>query len=46
MKKELIINKLEELKKQNISIDEIYKYTNDIIIEEENENEEEDEEED
>jgi hypothetical protein len=35
----LILKKLEELKKQNRNIEEIYKYTNDIILEEENEEE-------
>ena len=36
----MIINKLSELKKQNKSIEEIYKYTTDIIFEEEDEDEE------
>lgn len=36
-KKALIIKKLAELKNQNRSIEEIYKYTNEIILEEEDE---------
>ena len=38
----MIMRKIEELKKQNRSIEEIYKYTNDIILEEDDEEEEED----
>lgn len=40
-KKALIIEKLRELKSNNRSIEEIYKYTNEIIVEEEDEEEEE-----
>lgn len=40
-KKALIIHKLRELKSNNKSIEEIYKYTNEIIVEEEDEEEEE-----
>lgn len=40
-KKDMILKKLAELKKQNKDIQEIYKYTTDIILEEENEEEEE-----
>lgn len=36
-KKSLIMLKLQELKKNNRSIEEIYKYTTDIILEEEDE---------
>jgi hypothetical protein len=39
-KKDLILKKIVELKKQNRNIEEIYKYTNDIIVEEEDEEEE------
>jgi hypothetical protein len=38
-KKTLIIQKLKEFRTQNKSIEEIYKYTNDIILEEEDEEE-------
>ena len=38
----MILSKLVELKKQNRSIEEIYKYTNNIIFEEEDEGEDED----
>lgn len=38
-KKELIMKKLLELKSQNKNIEEIYKYTSDIIFEEEDEEE-------
>ena len=41
-KKALIIQKLRELKSNNKSIEEIYKYTNEIIVEEEDEEEDED----
>lgn len=44
-KKALIVSKLRELRSQNRSIEEIYKYTNDIILEEEDEDEEESEDE-
>lgn len=37
----MILEKLQELKKNNRSIEEIYKYTNDIIFEEEDEEDEE-----
>ena len=37
----MILKKLMELKKQNKNIEEIYKYTSDIILEEEIEEEEE-----
>lgn len=40
-KRTMIIEKLKELKKENKSIEEIYKYTNDIILEEEDEEDEE-----
>ena len=40
-KKDMILKKLMELKKQNKNIEEIYKYTSDIILEEEIEEEEE-----
>ncbi len=36
-KKALIVQKLKELRQQNRSIEEIYKYTTDIILEEEDE---------
>lgn len=36
-KKMLVMQKLQELKKQGKGIEEIYKYTNDIIFEEEDE---------
>lgn len=36
-KKEMIMQKIEELRKADRSIDEIYKYTDDIIVEEEDE---------
>jgi len=39
-KKEMIMKKIAQLKKANKSIHEIYKYTNDIILEEEDEDEE------
>ena len=42
-KKTLIVEKLKELKQSNKSIEEIYKYTNDIILEEEDEDDEDDE---
>jgi hypothetical protein len=42
-KRDLILKKLEELKKSNKNIEEIYKYTSDIILEEEGEEEDEDE---
>jgi hypothetical protein len=42
-KKALIIRKLRELKSNNKSIEEIYKYTNEIIVEEEDEEEDESE---
>lgn len=35
----MILRKIEELKKNNKNIEEIYKYTSDIIIEEEDEEE-------
>ena len=38
-KKNMIITKLQELRTNNRSIEEIYKYTNDIILEEEDEEE-------
>ena len=40
-KKAKIIDKLRELRSQNRSIEEIYKYTTDIIVEEDEEEEEE-----
>ena len=42
-KKALIVEKLRELRSQNRSIEEIYKYTTDIILEEEDEEEEDEE---
>lgn len=39
-KKALIVQKLRELKSSNKNIEEIYKYTNDIIVEEEDEEDE------
>lgn len=36
-KREIVIEKIQTLKSQNRSIDDIYKYTNDIIFEEEGE---------
>lgn len=44
-KKNLIMKKLDELKKQNKNIDDIYKYTDEIIFEEEDEDEDEEEQE-
>lgn len=44
-KKALIVEKLKELRTQNRSIEEIYKYTTDIILEEEDEENEDDEDE-
>jgi hypothetical protein len=41
-KKALIVEKIRELRSQNRSIEEIYKYTTDIILEEEDEEEDED----
>lgn len=41
-KKALIVEKLRELRTQNRSIEEIYKYTTDIILEEEDEEEDDD----
>lgn len=41
-KKALIVEKLKELRSQNRSIEEIYKYTTDIILEEEDEEEDDD----
>ena len=38
-KKSLIVSKLKELRTHNRSIEEIYKYTTDIILEEEDEDE-------
>ena len=43
-KKQMIVDKLKELRSQKRSIEEIYKYTTDIILEEEDEDEEEEEE--
>ena len=37
----MILNKIAELKKSNKNIEEIYKYTNEIIFEEEDEDEKE-----
>ena len=36
-KKQMIVDKLKELRSQKRSIEEIYKYTTDIILEEEDE---------
>lgn len=41
-KKDMILRKINELKKSNKNIEEIYKYTSEIIMEEENEEEEDD----
>jgi hypothetical protein len=43
-KKQMIVDKLKELRSQKRSIEEIYKYTTDIILEEEDEDDEEEEE--
>jgi hypothetical protein len=42
-KKQMIVDKLKELRSQKRSIEEIYKYTTDIILEEEDEDDEEEE---
>jgi hypothetical protein len=42
-KKQMIVDKLRELRTQKRSIEEIYKYTTDIILEEEDEEDEDDE---
>ena len=39
-KKQMIVDKLKELRSQKRSIEEIYKYTTDIILEEEDEEDE------
>ena len=39
-KKQMIMDKLKELRSQKRSIEEIYKYTTDIILEEEDEEDE------
>ena len=43
-KKQMIVDKLRELRTQKRSIEEIYKYTTDIILEEEDEEDEDEEE--